>query len=250
MDGTHIEYLHFVPVRLEMARKRFKGDATHRLPEGMMAPYILWFTALQLAPRTPGLMVNKRFYGDWGKVEGVSFNDWWEDKWRDLFAVSIGVREIEGVEDFKRSQDNTSLIVRIPLDQDFKKTIEELKETYEVLPAKKRLQKPQGKFHLTGTSKLRLVDLRRYLKSYEFKLEGHSYKEITFRYCEWADNWDKKRGKRPPVNPGGWRKLLEAIERGEDIYADHPAYRSARRMVARGRKIVENTARGEFPGKY
>jgi hypothetical protein len=216
----------------------------------MMAPYILWFTALQLAYRVPGLKVNKRFYREWGDIEGLRFNDWWEENWRDLFAVSIGVRKIEDVKDFERSQDSSSMIVRIPLDQDFKKTIEELKETYEALPAKVRSQKRGGKFHLTGVSKLRLADLRRYLKSYEFKLEGHSYKEIAYRYCDWADDWDKRRGKRPPVKPGGWRKLLDAIHDGDDIYADHPAYRSARRMVDRGRKIVENTARGEFPGKY
>ena len=110
-----------------MARKKFKGDATHRLPEGMMAPYILWFTALQLAYRVPGLKVNKRFYADWGEIEGLRFNDWWEENWRDLFAVSIGVREIMDMEDFQQSQDNASMIVSIPLDQDFKKTIEELR---------------------------------------------------------------------------------------------------------------------------
>ena len=41
-----------------------------------------------------------------------------------------------------------------------------------------------------------------------------------------------------------------AVDSGETIDGDHNAYRSVRRMVKRGERIVANTARGEFPGAY
>ena len=108
----------------------------------MVEPYRLWFIALQLAHRTKTENINKRFYRQWGDVENLSFSDWWHDHWRELFGVSIGVREVVDAEDFEASTGRQSLVVRIPLDQTFTNSVKELRAIYDDLPADRKTSKP------------------------------------------------------------------------------------------------------------
>lgn len=234
-----------------MARKRFKGDKTHRLPQGQIEPYRLWFYSLQLAHKA-GLKINKGAYKGWGDFEGAKFDTWWDSHWQDLFGTSIGVREIEDIEDFNASNDKNSLIIRVPLDQPLSKSIEELRSVHAALPDRLKSDKPKkGRFQLTNSVRIRTSDVRRYLRSYDFRLDGLSIKEVALKYCEWADEWDKVRGKRQPVtHPSSLMTLMRMVESGETITGNTSEYRTVQRMCRRGRQIVENAASGVFPGEY
>ena len=52
--------------------------------------YLYWFKFLQIADQDPNRKVDWRKYRGWGganEVMGCKFDDWWNDHWKDLFAV-------------------------------------------------------------------------------------------------------------------------------------------------------------------
>lgn len=59
--------------------------------------YLYWFKFLQEAEKSDDFKVNWKKYRGWGganEVLGTKFDHWWEDNWRELFAI-----EIEGSND-------------------------------------------------------------------------------------------------------------------------------------------------------
>lgn len=66
-------------------RKRDELYISHR-----KRVYLYWFKFLQESERSPDLVVNWNKYRGWGGsnvVLGQKFDEWWEDQWKDLFAV-------------------------------------------------------------------------------------------------------------------------------------------------------------------
>jgi hypothetical protein len=52
--------------------------------------YLYWFKFLQHAERSPDHRVDWSKYGGWGGanvVLGSKFDEWWEERWKDLFGV-------------------------------------------------------------------------------------------------------------------------------------------------------------------
>lgn len=52
--------------------------------------YLYWFKFLQIAERDPERTVDWSKYDGWGGgnvVLGTKFDDWWEDRWKDLFGI-------------------------------------------------------------------------------------------------------------------------------------------------------------------
>src|SRR5205807_311268 len=97
-----------------MATKWHAEDS--ELPTSRAEPYELWFEFLKLALKDPYIRVDKAFYKTWGPYEGIEFVDWWDGHWRELFAVSVGVRLLASGKGIQRS--DSELIVSIPLHQD------------------------------------------------------------------------------------------------------------------------------------
>ncbi len=66
----------------------------NRYKDGMWIPYrkrtyLYWFKFLQEAERSPDYKVNWKSYRGWGGsnvVLGQRFDDWWDDRWKDLFG--------------------------------------------------------------------------------------------------------------------------------------------------------------------
>ena len=66
-----------------------------RYRDGLWIPYrkrtyLYWFKFLEEAEQSPDFEVNWRKYRGWGganQVLGSKFDTWWEDHWKDLFAV-------------------------------------------------------------------------------------------------------------------------------------------------------------------
>ena len=64
-----------------------KKDKRFTLPAGKILPYQLWFGFLKAALTDPDLHVDREFYRPWGPVETMTFEEWWPDHWRELFAI-------------------------------------------------------------------------------------------------------------------------------------------------------------------
>jgi hypothetical protein len=64
------------------------SDGPYVLPGGI-EPYRIWFEWLKLAMRDPTVSVDMGHYNQWGPIEAVSFDEWFEENWRRLFGVSV-----------------------------------------------------------------------------------------------------------------------------------------------------------------
>jgi hypothetical protein len=222
--------------------KKWSGDHQYQLPEKMVEPYRLWFYALQLAYRVDGLKINKKFYKEWGEVEGIKFGDWWRKNWRNLFGVSLGVRQIENDTDYTNSVDGDSMIVRIPFNQSWSKTENELKTILETKPV---TEKKLGKFYLTNSKRIDRRAIRLSLKAFEYRLNGYDPRQTAIRITNWYESKNNI-----TTYPSSLYDMGKALLRGETIDATSSTYRSASRIIKRGERIVRNVAKGEFLGKY
>ena len=68
-----------------------------RYRDGMWIPsrkrtYLYWFKFLQHAERSPDHQVDWTQYDGWGGanvVLGTKFDEWWEERWKELFATKV-----------------------------------------------------------------------------------------------------------------------------------------------------------------
>lgn len=68
---------------------RYRKDVRLWIPSRKIG-YLYWFKYLQLAEREPDREVDWSKYRGWGGpnvVLGQRFDDWWEDRWADLFGI-------------------------------------------------------------------------------------------------------------------------------------------------------------------
>lgn len=246
-----------------MARKRFSGDNHHRLPEGRVEPYRLWFEFLKLVLEDPSLNVERTFYRSWGDVAGSDFDKWWKVHWRDLFAVPAPVVLIDRQAGHGNEGGGVSVAVALGYPR------KEVVAAFRRLLAKidptgngKRRQMPKGRFRLSTGARLRVTALRSYLKCYELGLAGLNTPQIAKRYVSWADAWNQKvtvrKWDRPKIGiPSHLRAYVNHLEHPKNEstpsgggYAPDNVKRMVERMVRRGRRIATNVARGDFPGRY
>jgi hypothetical protein len=247
---------------MNMGLKAFGGDATHRLPKPKMEPYRLWFEFLKLALRDPTITVKPDFYADWGDVAGSNFDQWWGSNWRRLFAEPAPTHRLTTALEFRDAiSDPDSIVVRISLTETHSQRMEEIKSA---VAAAGEARKPRtgGKapFSLTANRSMNLSSLRVFQRFYRFWLESNGDLEATCRsYYAWAKAWnDQVKGK-------GWKRNQLAIPPYLPTYIDHLDLKAAgkakatdgdamradmRRYVRRAKKIVQNVAKGVFPGDY
>lgn len=237
-------------------RKRFGGDATHRLPAGMKEHYRLWFEFLKLAHRDPNLKdkIDRRFYADWGEVASADFDKWWELHWRKLFGVPLSVVRV-GDETALAALDRDRLLLSIDPAAGIEETLDQvkaiLKERTAAKPRKKLGLREQGRFSLTGITELKRLNMQQALKVYELQLTNSDLDDIVRRYLKWADAWNEK------VEVRGWRRSRinapsffgpYAADRAKGERRIDDQRRPIRRLVQRAKKIASNVANGEFPG--
>src|SRR5262245_10937993 len=127
-------------------QKRFRGDDSHRLPALQREPYRLWFEFLKLASRDPDIHINDAHYKAWGSFRDQDFKDWWEEHWRPLFSVAIGVRVLGAADELG---DQGGLVVSIPLHQGQKRTLDQIQALLAERGAgAKQKNMPPGQFSL------------------------------------------------------------------------------------------------------
>jgi hypothetical protein len=264
-----------------MVLKKWKGDEGHLLPAQQVEPYRLWFEFLQLASKDETLIVDRELYARWGKFDELKFNDWWSAHWRKLFAVDLGVREVNHFPEAEKRSEK-EVVVRIPLYQDPKRSLAQVAEILERYGASDRLRDmAEGQFRLhvddgkdqlihPSTRFLRnLPKVRLLLHIYRFwisHVEADDRKRLentAISYFRWADGWNRqvkeKKWNRPFIEipfalntyvkhleKRGTRKRISLYE--TDDVSDHR--RQIARYIRKARKLAANAAGGRFPGKY
>lgn len=264
-----------------MAGKKWKGDEVHLLPAQQVEPYRLWFNFLQLASKDETLTVNTERYNAWGNYTELKFSPWWSAHWRDLFAVDLGVRQVDSLQDLPKRSDR-ELILRIPLYQDPKRSLAQVSDLLKQHGASDRLRNMvEGQFQLQigdaddtlihpSTRFLRnLPKVRLLLHIYRFWIshaeadERRRLEKTAISYFRWADGWNRqvkeKQWKRPLIEiPFALNTYVQHLEkRGNrrrtslyetDDVSDHR--RQIARYIRKARKLAANVAEGRFPGKY
>ena len=256
--------------------KAFSGDGEYVLPARKVEPYRLWFEFLKLALKDPDIKVDKRIYKSWGDIETLTFDKWWSDNWRNLFAVETGIRLMERDESLGNS--TSSVAIKVPLSLDPNTALKELRELlHEQGIGNRDAPRVRGKFALSEGSKQgfekRMNTARCKLRLYGYwlkhtKLDDRRRVERAAQdYLDWAIDWDEKiksKGwNRPRPNlpncfrvyvaflrqkvPG--KRSADSMVNFEEGNAEN-ARREVKRFLRSARRIAENVAKGEFPGKY
>ena len=265
-----------------MARK-WRGDDSYQLPALQVEPYRLWFEFLRLAATDPTLRLNERVYRPWGNYREQEFSDWWREHWRNLFSVTIGVREVGKNE--KTHTTLNALVVSIPLHQEQRRTIGQIRNLLNEHHAGLKLKTmPKGAFFLSvgkgkdgriihpSTRFLRnLPKVRLLMHVYRFWLqhpdlnERRRLEETAKAYFAWANAWNRKIVER------GWKRQKIEIPFSLAEYAKFLAKRGNRqrvtlfdlnetdipnhrrqiaRYIRKARQIAANVGRGQFTGSY
>lgn len=265
-----------------MTIKWWRGDDRNDLPAGRVEPYRLWFEFLRHAAMDPTLFINDAYYASWGDYRSLPFDKWWGQHWRTLFAVGVGVTEV-AASDAHRLPAN-SLLLSIPLHQDPKRSLEQIKAILEDRGASARLaDMAEGQFGFTmgaAADGRNIHPSTRFLKNLsKVRLLMHVYRfwvqfpdlpdtarlDATARaYVKWASTWNKQidakkwnRGKIevPPalslyvahLDAKGGRKR---VSQHSGLIADASNRRQVARYIAKARRLAANVARGEFPSVY
>jgi hypothetical protein len=249
------------------------------LPAHQIEPYALWFEFLQLASKDPTVTIDKALYKAWEPYEDLGFLEWGPRHWRELFAVSVGVRTLAPGEEIQRA--DSELIVSIPLHQDKGRSVSQIKRLLDDNGAGTQLKKmPKGQFFLNvgegadgrpihpSTRFLKtLPKVRLYMYLYRFWLkhpdlaDDKRLEAMSKDYFAWTDPWNRN----PKVHWKARRELPTALvdyvryleKRGDRHRLPLDKYNepdNGRRQVARylrkARKIAANVGQGIFPGSY
>jgi hypothetical protein len=226
--------------------KRFEGDEGHRIPFGLREAYRLWWEYVQLARSEYGDNAVRKRYREWGDLD-AKFDDWFRDNWTRLFAVERGVAVV-------REQANR-LVLSIPLDEPIIHVLgairAELSKRQAGPRARRKARISGAKFSIAAEN-LKYAPLRAYLRilALDRKHEGKRA-AVVDEYYGWARQrnakvrkWEKEgkaAGKRfKPIDEVGWDK---AIDRTRTTIM-------VARYLKKGRKIVRNTLKGQFPGNF
>lgn len=217
--------------------KKWSGDGRHKLPANQVEPYRLWFEFLKLAAKDPSVTIDRNFYARWGDFENQDFSTWWSAHWRDLFAIDIGVYELTDLT--KRVvKSNEEIIVRIPLSQNIRRSLDQVQDLLEQHNASDRLKDMrEGEFNLIAGNndqgELIHPSARMLRNLHKIRLLYHVYRfwvandGIVFRnrvertaraFFKWADAWNikvskKKNDGRPKVDlPASFRHYVNYLE--------------------------------------
>lgn len=243
--------------------KKWSGDGRFYLPARQIEPYRIWFEFLKLADTDPNLCIDDDLYADWGDFRGQSFNDWWSSEtWRKLFAVDAGVRVLEETETV--TNDQTAIVVRLPLAKDPKETLKDVAELLEQHHADRRLNRvPQGKFALTDGYERGFL---KYLPQAQLMLHLYciwlSHQDLDGKgrvgqtavdFITWArarDDLIKTRGYeyRRPLIPFAVRQFADDIMAGYNLNTNDR--RAFMRYLQKAKRLAANAAMGSFPGKW
>jgi hypothetical protein len=228
-----------------MAR-RFEGDERHRIPFGLREAYRLWWEYVQLARKKYGDRVVRKKYREWRDLD-AKFEDWFNANWTRLFAVD---RDIEVV----REQPNR-LVISVPLDEPIVHVLRavraELWKRRAGPRARRKAQSSGAKFTIAAEN-LKYAPLRAYLRILALdRKHGGNRAAVVKEYYAWAKQRNAKVRKWRKEGKSAGKRLKDIDEAGWDKATDRTRTTiMVARYLKKGRKIVQNTLAGQFPGEF
>jgi hypothetical protein len=252
-----------------------------RLPKDKES-YRLWFEFLRRAYKTPGLAVDGDVYGCWGDVAGTSFDTWWRDGGRELLVPRTRVSLID-----KDALPQQHIGIAVPLSLTPTQAANELRALLIQHYAETgHVPKPARRFTLTEGAEIKVAAFRAYLHTYDAYLrilERGADKAATNRTGKRDKSGRTIDGSALPVSgkemlgevrrfylarTERWRHTRRTVEglplalahgmtvnpvTGQTVnYAgdESAALRTVKRYFVSAQRLVQNAAKGEFPGDY
>ncbi len=225
--------------------KRFEGNERHRIPFGLREAYRLWWAYVQLARKEYRDKAVRKRYREWGDLD-ADFDDWFNNNWERLFSVERGIQVVREQPD--------RLVLSIPLDEPIVHALKavraELSKRQAGPRARRKARTSGAKFSIAAEN-LKYASLRAYLRilALDRKHRGNR-SAVVEEYYAWArkqnlkvEQWrkaGKAAGKRLRVDKARWDKATDRT--GTTIIVA--------RYLKKGRKIIQNTLAGQFPGKF
>ena len=226
--------------------KRFEGDERHRVPFGLREAYRLWWEYVQLARSEYGDKAVRKKYREWGDLD-AKFDDWFHENWTKLFAVERRVTVV-------REQPNR-LVLSIPLDEPIIHVLgavrAELSKRQAGPRARRKARISGAKFSIAAEN-LKYAPLRAYLRILTLdRKHGGERAAAVEEYYAWARNRNAKVQKWRKEGKAAGERFRVIDETGWDKATDRTRTTiTVARYLKKGRKIIQNTLEGNFPGNF
>lgn len=217
---------------------KYVRDTEGRITLHRREEYRLWFEYLKRATKP-----NKKYYKDWGDYSNLSFKEWWNNHWLDLFAEpDTGDAVI-----VSGNKPKTGFIrIDIPIYQDVDKSIAEVRAILKNERAQSKAAQSRAKCQITEGAKINRRWLRNFLRAYDLKEKGYKRDEVAS--IMWNERLEMiERQKKTKRNPENYAAKLTEFNPSNDI---ENIRRSVSRYIQKAKKIIANVECGEFPGKY
>ena len=185
--------------------------------------YRLWYNYLQIALEKYPKLVNKKYYAKWDISlikQGMRFDTWYKDH-NHLFV------------------ENKKISILIPSSLTYNDAVKKVKELLKGKTDK------TSEFNITS-KRFRYLEIDDYLKCYKKRQQGKKLYDIgTLLEEEYLKKSEQYQKSKKLLQ----RKLLK--KKIEDMKNNYDAVISiVLRKIRKSERIILNTAKGQFPGKY
>ena len=226
--------------------KRFEGDERHRIPFALREAYRLWWEYVQIARSEYGDKTVRRKYREWGNLD-AKFDDWFRDNWTRLFAVERGVKVVR--------EGSDRIVLSIPLDEPIIHVLgtvrAELSKRQAGPRARRKARISGAKFSIAAEN-LKYAPLRAYLRILALDHKNNGKRSaVVDEYYAWARQRNAKVRQWEKEGKAAGKRLKVIDEAGWDKATDRTRTTiMVARYLKKGRKIIQNTLEGNFPGNF
>lgn len=219
----------------------------------------LWFEFLKRAHADKTVRVNEAFYKPWGDYPNQTFNSWWQQHALTLFPRN----KVELVQRYLSDADCVKVSVPMSLTP-----TDAANQLRDVLIAHykeiKHVPRAQRTFSLTQGVELRISAVRAYLHTYDCYQKLLAEKggsgvvpakdllaAVRCFYSARTLRWQgtKRKVEGLPMALAGDFRYDSATKTVTTPKHDETAIRNIRRYLQIAQRLVQNAAKGEFPGK-
>ena len=207
--------------------------------------YRLWYEFLKRAIAA-GVPIDEVFYKEWLPIGALTFDQWWRS-----FRPKLAFPTVEIVEDLTQTAPDR-LVLSIPRDAN-KLVI--LKQVREILDAEMdgNVRHTYGQYVPTSNSNIKYASFRLMLHCYDSEQQKDSKGRKTSRVDRVLRVVQRYKKNEEKYSVGRRRidKLPKSLntDRAVGVGTDD-ILRNYYRSVQRAKRIINNVASGDFPGKY
>ncbi len=194
----------------------------------------LWYQYLQTAIELK-LDINKEYYKSWHitQIRKTRFDVWWK---KHAYLFEDDVLDVELMSSISQF-DKDFINIKVPKEINYEDAVRQIRK---VLLGKTN----KAQFHLTN-QRFRYLEVDDYLKCWKKKQKPHkTYYDVGY------DIWNEYKKKKKSYDNSTKLIRRKFINRNPAEYEDKIFTRMMIKNVSKAQKIIENTAKGQFPGDY